>query len=96
MKNQTTKRSTRCPLANCSYYMLTKDIPLIPAIMDLVDNCNDGAKKLRGEKSLKGLSVEINVTPDEFSISDNCGSFYSRCSEKNMPFDLDEPMAHLL
>jgi hypothetical protein len=63
-------------------YMLTKDIPLIPAILDLVDNCSDGAKKLRGEGSLEGLTVQIKVTPEEFYISDNCGGFSIDTAQK--------------
>jgi len=53
--------------------MLTKDISLVPAIIDLVDNSVDGAKRLRGEKSFNGLWVRLEVSPQEFRISDNCG-----------------------
>ena len=63
-------------------YMLTKDIPLIPAIMDLVDNCSDGAKNLRGEKSLEGLWVRISISPEEICISDNCGGFTAETARK--------------
>ncbi len=53
--------------------MLTRDIALIPAIIDLVDNCADGAKNLRGNQSLDGLVVRISLSAEEFSITDNCG-----------------------
>ncbi len=53
--------------------MLTRDIALIPAIIDLVDNCADGAKKLRGDESLKGLWARLNISSEEFRIADNCG-----------------------
>jgi hypothetical protein len=53
--------------------MLTRDIELIPAIIDLVDNCVDGARRMRGNGPYKGLSVRLTVTPTEFTISDNCG-----------------------
>ena len=41
--------------------MLTRDITLIDAISDLVDNCMDGAIKLRGEKKFTGLQVDITI-----------------------------------
>ncbi|MCZ4318755.1 ATP-binding protein [Aequorivita viscosa] len=53
--------------------MLVRDISLKDAIGDLLDNCIDGAKRLRGNKSYKGLKVNIVATPMKFSISDNCG-----------------------
>ena len=54
-QNAGNKNINVMPTRELFVYMLTKDIPLIPAIMDLVDNCSDRAKKLRGEKSLEGL-----------------------------------------
>jgi len=53
--------------------MLTRDIALTDAISDLVDNCVDGALRLRGRKSLKGLEVNITLTENSFIIKDNCG-----------------------
>jgi hypothetical protein len=53
--------------------MLTRDITLIDAISDLVDNCVDGAIKLRGEKKFTGLEVDITVNENCFKIKDNCG-----------------------
>lgn len=53
--------------------MLAKDISLNAAILDLLDNSLDGARRLRGSESLEGLSVEIMAGPDRFQISDNCG-----------------------
>jgi len=56
--------------------MLIRDIELIPAVIDLVDNSADGAKRLRPEPSddrFEGLSVEVEVSPDQFAITDNCG-----------------------
>lgn len=53
--------------------MLVKDINLDSAILDLVDNCIDGARLLRGDGSYNGLLVKIRVSPDEFVIEDNCG-----------------------
>lgn len=53
--------------------MLTRDIPLPAAILDLVDNSVDGARRLRGSHGFEGLFVEILVSKDQFSIKDNCG-----------------------
>lgn len=61
---------------------ITRDIPLDRAISDLVDNCVDGAKRIRddgvqpigeGSNRYDGLYVDITITPDEFIIADNCG-----------------------
>ena len=55
--------------------MLTKDIEMIPAIADLVDNSVDGAKKIRPDGNYEGLTVqlEIDADGDSFRIEDNCG-----------------------
>jgi len=52
--------------------MLTRDISLIDAISDLVDNCVDGAIKLRGRDRFTGLKVDITLKEDCFVIIDNC------------------------
>jgi hypothetical protein len=56
-------------------YMLTRDIDLIPAITDLVDNCVDGALRQRHALDFAGLWTRINVPEDGslFEIQDNCG-----------------------
>lgn len=53
--------------------MLVKDVSLESAILDLVDNCIDGATRLRGDGSYAGLWVKVTVNRDEFVIDDNCG-----------------------
>lgn len=53
--------------------MLTKDIELLPAIVDLVDNSVDGARGLHSEGDLSGQWVKIEVADDSFMISDNSG-----------------------
>ena len=53
--------------------MLVRDIQLEMAIHDLLDNCIDGAIRLRGGERLDGLEVSITCTPDYFEIRDNCG-----------------------
>ena len=58
--------------------MLVRDIPLEQAVLDLVDNCVDGAKRLtkEGQNSLyEGCSVQITIDRSYFRITDNCGGF---------------------
>jgi hypothetical protein len=57
--------------------MLIKDIPLERAVLDLVDNCIDGAKRMRptDDSNLTGLQVQISLNGDRFEIIDNCGGF---------------------
>ncbi|MGA2585092.1 MAG: ATP-binding protein [Tepidisphaeraceae bacterium] len=62
--------------------MLTRDIALIPAIIDLVDNSADGAKRLRGSDSFKGLWARIEIGPEGFRIADNCGGISTEVAEK--------------
>jgi hypothetical protein len=53
--------------------MLVKDITLIPAIEDLVDNSVDGARVFRRDADFTDLTIRIEITRDHFKITDNCG-----------------------
>jgi hypothetical protein len=62
--------------------MLVRDIELVPAIVDLVDNSVDGARQSLGAtangtasagKALKDFWVSIDVDAEKFIIEDNCG-----------------------
>ena len=57
--------------------MLTRDIELVDAILDLLDNCVDGIlrqkKNSSGETPYEGFDAEIEFNEDKFSIADNCG-----------------------
>lgn len=57
--------------------MLIRDIPLQQAVLDLIDNCVDGAKRIRTneEHAFAGLRVDIKFSTNSFSILDNCGGF---------------------
>lgn len=57
--------------------MLVRDIPLERAVLDLIDNCIDGAKRLKPEEPPQyvGLKISIHMDEDRFEISDNCGGF---------------------
>ncbi|MBK7397136.1 MAG: ATP-binding protein [Myxococcales bacterium] len=67
------KRIDASPTKEFFIYMLTRDIPLARAILDLVDNAIDGARKLRPDGDFSGLWVRVEVSSDHFKISDNCG-----------------------
>jgi hypothetical protein len=53
--------------------MLVKDIELLPAVVDLVDNSVDGARGLHPDGNLSGQWVKIELSNDQFKISDNSG-----------------------
>jgi hypothetical protein len=75
------KRIERVPSAPAKSFfvsMLTRDIDLQDAILDLLDNCVDGAlrdrpKKMADEDSLDGYWAHIKFDEETFSIEDNCG-----------------------
>ena len=72
------------PLKSFFVSMLTRDILLDDAVLDLLDNCVDGilrSGKTGGEKPYTGFKAEIEFNKDSFSISDNCGG---------IPWDLHE------
>lgn len=59
--------------------MLTRDIDLEAAILDLLDNCVDGCVRTgkttssTKDKPYAGYSASININKDYFEIIDNCG-----------------------
>ncbi len=57
--------------------MLVRDISLERAVLDLLDNCIDGAKSLRpgDDADYTGLHVKIEMDGEAFRIADNCGGF---------------------
>lgn len=54
-------------------HMLVRDIGLVPAIVDLVDNSVDGARRTRPEGNYSGLWVRIEADSTHLRIQDNCG-----------------------
>lgn len=52
---------------------LTKDLTIEQAVVDLVDNCVDGAKRLRPHSNYDGLRVDLRLGAKSFMIEDNCG-----------------------
>lgn len=64
------------PVKSFFVSMLTRDIKLEDAILDLLDNCVDGILRSGGSgetDSYEGFSAEITFSSDTFSIHDNCG-----------------------
>lgn len=69
--------------------MLTRDIELNDAILDLLDNCLDGV--VRQKKGLttrdtpdfyNGFYSKITITDTSFTIEDNCGGIPMEVAEK--------------
>lgn len=65
------------PVKSFFVMMLTRDIKLEDAILDLLDNCVDGILRSRtkknGTKPYKGFWAKIDFNKDSFAIHDNCG-----------------------
>jgi hypothetical protein len=53
--------------------MLVRDIDLTRAILDLVDNSWDGARRIRPDGNYNDLWVKLTISRDRFQIEDNCG-----------------------
>src|SRR5438874_13660935 len=76
--------------------MLTRDIELKDAILDLLDNCVDGAMRSRrsatagNENAYAGFYAKITVSQDGFEIKDNCGGIPRDIAE-NSAFVLGRP-----
>ena len=66
--------------------MLTRDISLEDAILDLLDNCVDGALRAsqgtKVKKKFSGYHAEITLSNNRFAITDNCGGI----PEKNLKY----------
>lgn len=55
--------------------MITRDITINDAIIDLLDNSIDGASKLKENNDFSDLYIDITINRDEFIVKDNCGGF---------------------
>jgi hypothetical protein len=79
-------------------HMLTRDIELGDAILDLLDNCVDGivrsvGAKMRGDKPYAKYHAKIILRPDLFSIEDNCGGIPLELA-KHKAFHMGRPPGH--
>lgn len=71
-----TKLVNASPTKSFFVSMLTRDISLEDAILDLLDNCVDGINRSssgKGPKPYEGYKAEIKFNAESFSIYDNCG-----------------------
>lgn len=77
--------------------MLTRDIDLDEALLDLLDNCHDGVLRSIGdtqsgdeERPYLGFRAEITIEKDRFVIKDNCGGI-SRKTAVESAFRMGRP-----
>lgn len=65
------------PVKSFFVHMLTRDIALVDAILDLLDNCVDGILRQKANRTgptpYDGFGAVIKFDNTSFSISDNCG-----------------------
>ncbi len=79
MNNNTFGHIDASPTKSFFVEMLTRDITLEDAILDLLDNCLDGLlrtldpMRLKNKTPYKGFRADITIDKDTFAISDNCG-----------------------
>lgn len=78
MSGHTYESVTARPVKRFFVDMLTRDIALEDAILDLLDNCVDGVLRHLGddeedEHPYEGFWAKITFDSDSFEIEDNCG-----------------------
>lgn len=72
MPDTVTDTINAAPTKQFFIYMLVRDVPLVRAIIDLVDNSLDGALRSGGDR-LDDYWVTIQLDSNRFQIRDNCG-----------------------
>jgi hypothetical protein len=89
MTKQSEDHAEASPTKQFFVSMLTRDITLADAILDLVDNCLDGALRQADGKEVDYTKhfVTIELAKDHFSIEDNCGGI-PRVVAKNYAFKM--------
>jgi hypothetical protein len=84
----TKKTASAFPAKRFFVEMLTRDIELQDAILDLLDNCVDGAmrqnkgKVVNKKHPYKGFSAWIDFDGKSFTMKDNCGGIPRDIAEK--------------
>jgi hypothetical protein len=61
--------------------MITRDISIKDAILDLLDNSIDGASRINRD-DYSGLTIKLTINSDEFILEDNCGGFSLDIAQK--------------
>ena len=76
----TTRKAHATPTKDFFVRMITKDIALEDCILDLIDNCIDGARKVQNAAhasvavdDYKGFYANVAFDGGNFAIDDNCG-----------------------
>ncbi|MCP5286403.1 MAG: ATP-binding protein [Burkholderiaceae bacterium] len=89
MTKPSTDTAQASPTKQFFVSMLTRDISLADAILDLLDNCLDGAMRLANGNDVDYAKhfVNIEIAEDHFSIADNCGGI-PRDVAKNYAFKM--------
>ena len=90
MTEEQSKPISASPTKGFFVDMLIRDIPLQQAVLDLIDNCVDGAKRTRENGDFSDLQVKISFSKDGFTIVDNCGGF-SRDTAREYAFRFGRP-----
>jgi hypothetical protein len=89
MTNNESDKAIAVPTKQFFVSMLTRDISLVDAILDLIDNCLDGALRIAGTKQVdySKHSVKIKMNANAFYIHDDCGGI-PRDIAKNYAFKM--------
>lgn len=90
------------PTKNFFIHMLTRDIAVNDAILDLLDNCLDGVMRKKRQppaeddfQYYQGYKAEIEITSNSFSIWDNCGGIPLETAI-NYAFRLGKPSENVI
>lgn len=78
MENYTIKGN---PTKKFFIEMITRDISIEDAIIDLIDNSIDAAS-YRSAENYRGKEIKLTVNENEFIIQDNCGGFSLETAQK--------------
>jgi hypothetical protein len=96
MNPQSSNTITASPTKSFFVEMLTRDIELEDAILDLLDNCVDGIQRITRDQELdseqpyEGFWAKITLAEDSFQIEDNCGGIPLQIA-KNYAFRMGRP-----
>ncbi|WP_211144280.1 ATP-binding protein [Clostridium aciditolerans] len=75
--------------------ILTRDIDFKDAILDLVDNSIDAAKKTKKTNDLTNFEIKITIDKSKFVINDNCGGISIDTATKSaFRFGNDKTSSH--
>nr|WP_315059100.1 ATP-binding protein [uncultured Campylobacter sp.] len=78
------KKINGSPAKSFFVHMLTRDIDLDDAVLDLIDNSLDGLLRVTGGNvsQYREYGVNISIKEDEFIIEDNCGGIPTEVAKK--------------